>query len=146
MSPSASSPINLTNQFLIAMPGMVDGNFAGTVVYLCEHNDKGALGLVINRPTELTLACLFDKIELIRGANGLLTGVGNSAGTINYVRKRPTNDAEGSVGVKVGSWGERRVEFDYSTPFTDNGTWAGRMVVAREEVDPADLPRMKVAA
>ncbi|MCH6482853.1 TonB-dependent siderophore receptor [Pseudoxanthomonas sp. LH2527] len=77
----------------------------------------------------------YEKLEVIRGANGLLTGVGNSAGTINYVRKRPTNDAEGSVGVKVGSWGERRVEFDYSTPFTDNGTWAGRVVVAREEAD-----------
>ena len=44
----AASPINLTNQFLIAMPGMGDGTFAGTVVYLCEHTEKGALGLVIS--------------------------------------------------------------------------------------------------
>ena len=64
MSPSASSPINLTNQFLIAMPGMVDGNFAGTVVYLCEHNDKGALGLVINRPIDINLKHLFEKVDL----------------------------------------------------------------------------------
>ena len=64
MSPSASSPINLTNQFLIAMPGMVDGNFAGTVVYLCEHNDKGALGLVINRPIGINLKHLFEKVDL----------------------------------------------------------------------------------
>ena len=64
MSPSASSPINLTNQFLIAMPGMVDGNFAGTVVYLCEHNDKGALGLVINRPIDISLKHLFEKVDL----------------------------------------------------------------------------------
>jgi len=77
----------------------------------------------------------YEKLEVIRGANGLLTGVGNSAGTINYVRKRPTNDAQGKVGMKFGSWGERRVEFDYSTPFTENGTWAGRVVVAREEGD-----------
>lgn len=77
----------------------------------------------------------YEKLEVIRGANGLLTGVGNSAGTINYVRKRPTNEAEGKVGVKIGSWGERRVEFDYSTPFTESGTWAGRAVVAREEGD-----------
>jgi len=40
--------IVLTNQFLIAMPGMADEAFAGTVVYLCEHNDNGALGLVIH--------------------------------------------------------------------------------------------------
>ena len=42
---------DLSNQFLMAMPGMVDGEFAGTVIYLCEHGPKGALGLVINRPT-----------------------------------------------------------------------------------------------
>ena len=77
----------------------------------------------------------YEKLEVIRGANGLLTGVGNSAGTINYVRKRPTNEAEGKLGVKIGSWGERRVEFDYSTPFTDSGTWAGRVAIAREEGD-----------
>ncbi|MEJ5897453.1 YqgE/AlgH family protein [Aquabacterium sp. G14] len=64
MSLSASSPINLTNQFLIAMPGMVDGNFAGTVVYMCEHNDKGALGLVINRPIDINLKHLFEKVDL----------------------------------------------------------------------------------
>src|ERR1700760_72517 len=56
--------INLTNQFLIAMPGMGDGTFAGTVVYLCEHTDKGALGLVINKPIDITLKNLFEKVEL----------------------------------------------------------------------------------
>ncbi len=56
--------INLTNQFLIAMPGMADETFAGSVVYLCEHNERGALGLVINRPIELKLGKLFEKIEL----------------------------------------------------------------------------------
>jgi putative transcriptional regulator len=50
---SADSPINLTNQFLIAMPGMVDDNFARTVVYLCDHNPEGALGLVINKPIDI---------------------------------------------------------------------------------------------
>jgi putative transcriptional regulator len=63
MSPDPS-PINLANKFLIAMPGMKDGNFAGTVVYLCEHNDKGALGLVINRPIDINLRNLFDKVDL----------------------------------------------------------------------------------
>ena len=57
-------PISLSNQFLIAMPGMVDGNFAGTVVYLCEHNEKGALGLVINRPLDIDLQHLFEKVDL----------------------------------------------------------------------------------
>ncbi len=56
--------IDLTNQFLIAMPGMVDDNFAGAVVYLCEHTDRGALGLVINKPIDIKLRNLFEKVEL----------------------------------------------------------------------------------
>jgi putative transcriptional regulator len=60
----SSDRINLTNQFLIAMPGMVDDNFAGSVVYLCEHTDKGALGLVINKPIDIKLKNLFEKVEL----------------------------------------------------------------------------------
>ena len=64
MADMASQQINLTNQFLIAMPGMGDGTFAGTVVYLCEHTEKGALGLVINKPIDITLKNLFEKVEL----------------------------------------------------------------------------------
>jgi putative transcriptional regulator len=56
--------MDLTNQFLIAMPSMEDPNFDRTVVYVCEHSDKGAMGVVINRPMDLTLARLFDKIDL----------------------------------------------------------------------------------
>ena len=55
---------SLTNQFLIAMPGMVDPTFAGSVVYLCEHTEKGALGLVINKPIDIKLKNLFEKVEL----------------------------------------------------------------------------------
>jgi putative transcriptional regulator len=56
--------IDLTNQFLIAMPGMADENFAGTVIYLCEHTERGALGLVINKPSDIKLKNLFEKVEL----------------------------------------------------------------------------------
>lgn len=63
-SGATPSSINLTNQFLIAMPGMSDGHFAGTVVYMCEHSDKGALGLVINRPIDINLKNLFEKVDL----------------------------------------------------------------------------------
>ncbi len=58
------SPINLTNQFLIAMPGMADDTFAGAVIYLCEHTEKGALGLVINKPIDIKLKNLFEKVAL----------------------------------------------------------------------------------
>jgi putative transcriptional regulator len=60
----SGSRIDLTNQFLIAMPGMADENFGGTVVYLCEHNENGALGLVINKPIDIKLRKLFEKVEL----------------------------------------------------------------------------------
>jgi putative transcriptional regulator len=56
--------INLTNHFLIAMPGLQDPLFEHSVVYLCEHNPRGALGLVINKPCEIDLKGLFDKVEL----------------------------------------------------------------------------------
>jgi putative transcriptional regulator len=55
---------NLTNHFLIAMPGLQDPLFEHSVVYLCEHSQRGALGLVINKPSEIDLKGLFDKVEL----------------------------------------------------------------------------------
>lgn len=63
MNPHADAS-NLSNQFLIAMPGMVDSSFAGAVIYVCEHSPRGALGLVINRPTDITLKDLFDRVDL----------------------------------------------------------------------------------
>jgi putative transcriptional regulator len=59
-----SAPINLTNQFLIAMPGLDDALFGKSVVYVCEHTPRGALGLVINKPADLSLTALFEKIDL----------------------------------------------------------------------------------
>lgn len=58
------APINLTHHFLIAMPGMQDDSFARSVVYLCEHSERGALGLIINKPTDLSLKGLLDKVDL----------------------------------------------------------------------------------
>lgn len=55
---------NFTDHFLIAMPGMVDPNFAGTLTYICDHNPDGALGVVINRPIELDLGTLFEQIGI----------------------------------------------------------------------------------
>jgi putative transcriptional regulator len=55
---------NFTHHFLIAMPAMVDPNFAQTLTYVCEHNDDGALGIVVNRPTDMTLSALFEQIDV----------------------------------------------------------------------------------
>jgi putative transcriptional regulator len=62
--PDAAQTINLTNHFLIAMPGMADGAFARSVVYVCEHSERGALGLIINKPGGINMADLFEKVDL----------------------------------------------------------------------------------
>ena len=62
--PADSASINLTNHLLIAMPGLRDETFARTVVYMCEHSERGALGLVINRPSDISLKRLFEKGDL----------------------------------------------------------------------------------
>ena len=56
--------VNLTGHFLIAMPAMTDPYFARSVTYICEHNAQGAMGVVINRPIEMSLDDLFDQIHL----------------------------------------------------------------------------------
>jgi putative transcriptional regulator len=61
---STTNEFSLSGQLLIAMPNMLDPSFAGSVVYLCEHSVKGAMGLVINRPTDLDIRSLLDKIDV----------------------------------------------------------------------------------
>lgn len=56
--------LSLADHFLIAMPAMQDPVFGGTVVYLCEHNTSGALGVIINKPTDMTVENLLSRIDL----------------------------------------------------------------------------------
>jgi len=56
--------VNLTGQFLIAMPSMTDPYFSKTLTYICTHNSDGAMGVVINRPIELNVASLFKQMKL----------------------------------------------------------------------------------
>ena len=63
--------INLTSHFLIAMPAMSDPNFSRTLTFICEHNERGALGIVVNRPIEVTLASLFRQVEIAAPAAAL---------------------------------------------------------------------------
>ncbi|HUP97986.1 MAG TPA: YqgE/AlgH family protein [Usitatibacter sp.] len=56
--------INLTSHFLIAMPAMADPNFSRTLTFVCEHNERGALGIVVNRPIDVTLSALFRQVEI----------------------------------------------------------------------------------
>ncbi len=69
--PGDFAPTNLTNHFLIAMPGLRDEMFSRSVVYVCEHSARGALGLVINKPGAMDLKRLFEKVELPLGRRDL---------------------------------------------------------------------------
>lgn len=68
---STVEPVSLANHFLIAMPAMTDPNFARTLTFLCEHNAEGALGIIVNKPLDLNLGSLFERVSvpLIQGEN-----------------------------------------------------------------------------
>ena len=59
-----TSDLNLVNHFLIAMPSMRDPMFDASVIYICEHNEYGALGVVVNKPTDMTVETLLERIEI----------------------------------------------------------------------------------
>lgn len=71
---------------------------------------------------------IYDKVEVLRGSNGLITGLGNPSGTVNYVRKRPGNESSIDTTVQLGRWDNQRVVTDVSTPLTADGRWAIRAV------------------
>lgn len=76
---------------------------------------------------------LYERIDIIRGANGLTTGIGNPSATINYVRKRPLDELHVNVAAHVGSWNKWRGEADISVPLNDK--WGLRVMGAHEETD-----------
>ncbi|MET0272029.1 MAG: TonB-dependent siderophore receptor, partial [Phenylobacterium sp.] len=78
---------------------------------------------------------LFEKVEIVRGANGMLSGTGNPSATINYIRKRPTEAFQASVAGSYGSWDAVRLEADVSGPLNTSGTLTGRLVYANEDHD-----------
>lgn len=78
---------------------------------------------------------LYEKIEVIRGANGLLTGIGAPSGTVNYIRKRPLNDTVARLEYLSDRWNTRRLEGDFSTPLTSDGRWAARVVGTHSDED-----------
>ncbi len=94
---------SLNNQLLIAMPGMPDPNFNSTVTLICEHNDDGALGIVINRPLGLQLGGLFEQLSLdeadaIVAKRPVLSG-GPVARERGFVLHNPGPDFESSMSV-----------------------------------------------
>lgn len=78
---------------------------------------------------------LYDRVEIVRGANGLLGGTGDPSATINLVRKRPGRELAGSAGISTGSWNRRRLDADLTVPFTQDGSVRSRLVVVDDDSD-----------
>ncbi len=78
---------------------------------------------------------IFESVAVIRGSNGLITGLGNPSGTINYQRKRPSNRFAASTEITGGTWGSVRAVADVSLPLTSSETWAARFVGVHQRKD-----------
>ena len=81
----------------------------------------------------LSNTAIYDRIEVLKGATGLLTGVGDPGATINLIRKKPTSEFQGSASVGVGSWNTYSGEIDLSGPLNDSGTIRARGVAAYQD-------------
>lgn len=78
---------------------------------------------------------LYERVEVIRGANGLLSGVGAPSATVNLIRKRPGKEVGASVSTSLGSWDRQRGVVDVSTPLSEGGGLRSRFVVAYQDSD-----------
>ncbi|WP_311221460.1 MULTISPECIES: TonB-dependent siderophore receptor [unclassified Acidovorax] len=75
---------------------------------------------------------VLDRVEILRGAAGVLRGAGNPSATVNLVRKRPAQQFQASAGLSLGSWDRRRVEADVSAPLNAAGTVRGRLIAVSD--------------
>jgi len=94
----------LTNQFLLAMPSLNDSNFSRSVTLICEHNDEGALGIVINRPTNLSVTEIFQQLDL-EGKSIDCSDLVHFGGPVQSERGLVLHES-------LGSW-------EYTLPITD---------------------------
>ncbi|WP_256868599.1 TonB-dependent siderophore receptor [Alcaligenes phenolicus] len=91
-----------------------------------------ASGWLINTQTQYSMDDMaeIDRIEVLKGSSGLMTGDGAYGGTVNMIRKRPTDQFQASVGAAAGSWDNYRVDADISSPLNKSGSVRGRLVAA----------------
>lgn len=75
----------------------------------------------------------YEQIDVLHGANGLMSGTGNPSATVNFVRKRPTDTFQAQIGTSVGSWDNRRIDVDVSGPLTPTGNVRGRFIYAHDK-------------
>lgn len=98
--------IDLTGHFLIAMPSMEDERFSRTLTYICEHNEQGALGIIVNRPLDIDMTDLFKQIDVPLtysdiAADRLYFGGPVDAGR-GFVLHQPVGDWQATLAVHDG--------------------------------------------
>ena len=95
--------VNLTHHFLIAMPAMADPHFANSLTYVCEHSKDGALGIVVNKPIDMTLSALFEQIEIPLGDRVLREAPVHFGGPVQidrgFVLHRPLGNWQSTLAV-----------------------------------------------
>ncbi|TGN41101.1 TonB-dependent siderophore receptor [Marinobacter confluentis] len=99
-----------------------------------QYDGVGLPAVYDNVQGELDTA-FFDRVEVVRGANGLMAGSGNPAATVNFIRKRPTAETNASVKVTGGSWEKKRMVGDVSGAVSESGAVRGRVVAGYEDKD-----------
>ena len=75
----------------------------------------------------------YQQIDILHGANGLMSGTGNPSATVNFVRKRPTDEFQAQIGTSAGSWDSRRIDVDVSGPLTPTANVRGRFIYAHDK-------------
>ncbi len=86
-----------------------------------------------NMPSTLLDTAIYDRVEIVRGATGLMTGAGDPSGVVNLIRKRPTREFQAHVQQGIGSWDHYRSELDVSGPLSEEGGVRGRFVAAKQK-------------
>ncbi|VVP86745.1 Ferric-pseudobactin BN7/BN8 receptor [Pseudomonas fluorescens] len=93
---------------------------------------SGYSGVTVGAQPNLAM---FDRVEVVRGATGLVTGAGNPSAAINLVRKRPLAEQKVTLTGAAGSWDDYRGEIDASSPLNDSGTLRGRVVTSYRDAN-----------
>ncbi|MCB5186371.1 YqgE/AlgH family protein [Methylobacillus gramineus] len=95
--------VNLTGQFLVAMPAMTDPYFTKSVTFICEHNADGAMGIVINRPIDMKLDALFKQVDLQLNGNPIATEPVYFGGPVQidrgFVLHQPEGDWNSTISI-----------------------------------------------
>jgi outer membrane receptor for ferric coprogen and ferric-rhodotorulic acid len=131
--------LNSVNDMLASTPGVTVESIETDRVYYTARGfeitnfqyDGVGIPFVFGNVTGNFDTALYDQVDIVRGANGLMSSTGNPSATVNFTRKRPGNKFAASAGLTYGSWGHKRFDGDITVPLND--TWALRAVVARDQ-------------